>query len=257
MSNAKGPLAPSFKQMVWDADGLYRLNHKLTWAYWDNYRNRLIGHYQFSDQQRAQADEVLKIHYQRLSHLLSTNSAEINEYYQQLERRNANAAVESRSLKSFQTQDARIAQERTQLIAPVLSTVDKVWQGLENDLNALASVEQWKRHGRLAIGKLGARPMDSAFVDRWIPYFDIAIGACLILGLFTRPAAIAGGLFLGSVCLSQWPWAEGAAPIYYQAVEMFAMFFLAAIGAGRFAGLDFLLGGARRFCCPPKQGTHA
>ena len=45
----------------------------------------------------------------------------------------------------------------------------------------------------------------------FIPYFDLAIGVCLVFGRFVRPAAILGGLFLLSVCLSQWPWAPASA----------------------------------------------
>ena len=97
--------------------------------------------------------------------------------------------------------------------------------------------------------------MDSEFVDRAIPYFDIAVGLCLILGLFTRPAAILGGLFLASVCVSQWPGYPGAAPIYPYVIEMLALFALAAIGAGQIAGLDFLVCGLRRYCWPPKAAS--
>jgi hypothetical protein len=50
-------------------------------------------------------------------------------------------------------------------------------------------------------------------------------------------------LFLISICASQWPLAPGAAPIYNQAVEALALLALAAIGAGRFFGIDAI-------CCP-------
>ena len=173
----------------------------------------------------------------------------------ELKRRDANAADPTRSLGSLQAHDARIALERSQLAVPVLATIDKLWKDLDNDLNAIATEEQYKRHGRLRIGHVGRRPFDSVFMDGWVPYFDMAVGACLILGLFTRPAALAGGLFLLSVCLSQWPLAAGAAAIYYQAVEMLALFALAAIGAGQYAGLDFLLGGLYRMCCGRKPAA--
>jgi uncharacterized membrane protein YphA (DoxX/SURF4 family) len=246
LSNAKGPLAPYYKQMVWDADGLYRLNYNYTQPHWDSYKNRIIAHYGFDQSQSAQATELFNAYVRRYAHLLSEKQDDLNQYYAELKRRDANAADPTRSLGSLQAHDARIAQERTQLAAPVLATIDKMWKDLENDLNAIATTEQYKRHGRLEIGKVGRRPLDSVFMDRWVPYFDMAVGACLILGLFTRPAALAGGLFLLFVCLSQWPLAAGAAAIYYQAIEMLALFALAAIGAGQYAGLDFVLGGLRR-----------
>jgi hypothetical protein len=42
-------------------------------------------------------------------------------------------------------------------------------------------------------------------------------------------------------------------PIYNQVIEMLALLALAAIGAGRFVGLDYILGGLRNLCCPPKK----
>jgi len=70
---------------------------------------------------------------------------------------------------------------------------------------------------------------------------------------FTRVAAIAGAVFLASVCAAQWPGYSGAIPIYYQAVEMLALLVLAAVGAGRFLGIDYFFGGLKALCCPPKK----
>jgi len=62
-----------------------------------------------------------------------------------------------------------------------------------------------------------------------------------LLGLFTRFWAIVGSGFLLSVISSQWPGWPGAAPTYYQAVELFALLVLCATAAGRYAGLDFFI----------------
>jgi uncharacterized membrane protein YphA (DoxX/SURF4 family) len=250
--NAKGPLAPYYKRLVWDADGLYRLDANGTKLMWDDYRNRVVARYQFDEAQRARAEQILQAHRDRLDYAIGSRAGDVNQYYAELKRRDANAADPTRSLASLRAHDARIAQERTQLIAPVLADIDGLWKGLEDSLNNLATTEQRQGRGRLAIGKIGRQPVDSVFLDFVIPYFDMAVGLCLILGLFTRPAAAAGGLFLATVCLSQWPGAEGAVPIYSQSVEMLALFALAAIGAGQFAGLDYFLSAARRLCCPPK-----
>ena len=69
--------------------------------------------------------------------------------------------------------------------------------------------------------------------------------------------AVAGALFLGSVIAAQWPGSAGAAPVYYQSIEMAALLVLAAVGAGRFAGLDFFLYALRMRCCPPSQGNDS
>jgi uncharacterized membrane protein YphA (DoxX/SURF4 family) len=78
-------------------------------------------------------------------------------------------------------------------------------------------------------------------IDRFVPYFDIAIGLCLLLGFFTPVAALAAAGFLGSVVLSQYPPATGPTSSNYQLIECMACLVLAATGSGRLAGLDYFL----------------
>jgi hypothetical protein len=105
--------------------------------------------------------------------------------------------------------------------------------------------------------KTGQSFGDSEMADRVVPWFDAAIGVCLILGLLTRPAAILGAIFLASICLSQWPLTPGAAPIYNQAIEMLALLVLAAVGAGRFLGLDYFLSCAYGACFGARRTPNA
>jgi uncharacterized membrane protein YphA (DoxX/SURF4 family) len=83
-------------------------------------------------------------------------------------------------------------------------------------------------------------PIDVKLVDKIIPIFDMSVGILLMFGLLTPVAALAAGLFLASVVLTQFPGSHGSVPTYYQAIEMVACFFLAFSDAGRYAGLDFL-----------------
>lgn len=100
-------------------------------------------------------------------------------------------------------------------------------------------------------------PDDRTSVDRVIPYAHIAIGACLIIGLFTRLAAVCGAVFLALVILTQPPWAAGAQPVFYQMVEMVGLLALAATAVGRWGGLDFFIHYLLiRPCCGPKQQTN-
>jgi uncharacterized membrane protein YphA (DoxX/SURF4 family) len=256
-SNAKGPLAPAYKNLVWDADGTYRLDQKTTLDAWDAYRTHIVNHYGFDEKQQKAAADTVKRYEGRLKQFLAGKSETIAEYAQWLDRRDANAKDPSRKLASLQAHDARIATETRKLYSELIPTIDRLWKDLENDLNALSTDEQWTQHGRLAITKPGRALVDSETMDRVVPWFDVAVGACLILGLFTRPAALLGALFLASVCASQWPLAPGAMPIYNQAIEMLALLALAAIGAGRFLGLDYILGGIKSLCCPGKKTGDA
>lgn len=67
----------------------------------------------------------------------------------------------------------------------------------------------------------------------------IGVGICLLLGLFTRLAAVAGAVFLLSVIATQPPWLATAEPTYYQTVEVAGLLVLAGTGAGRWLGLDY------------------
>jgi uncharacterized membrane protein YphA (DoxX/SURF4 family) len=248
-SNAKGPLAGIYKGLVWDPDGLHRLDREATINYWDNYRNRIVAHYGFADKQKKEADAALKTISERYKYHLDAKEDVISEYRLMLARRDANAEDESRQLASLQTHDSRIAGETRKLYGEIVPPIDKLWRDLETDLNHIATAEQWKPRGRLKIGRIGRSTLGAETMDAIVPYFNLAVGVLLLLGLFTRPAAIAGAVFLASVCASQWPGTPGAAPIFNQAVEMFALLTLAAIGAGRYFGLDFFLGS---ICCRRK-----
>ncbi|QDU29968.1 DoxX [Anatilimnocola aggregata] len=246
-ANAKGPLAPLYRNMVWDIDGKFRLDGQATLAYWKTYGKQVARHFHFDEKQAKAADKVVEDFTKRFKWYFGSKREEISEYLDQLERRDANRNdLARKGLTSMQAHDARIDADRNQLRGPLLADIDKIWKDLENDLNAIATEQQLVRHGRMPIGKLGRQPLDSEFMDWFMPYFDTVVGFLLIVGLFTRPVAVVAGLFLASVCASQWPGSSGAAPIYYQFVEMLALFVLAAMGAGQFLGLDYVVGGIWR-----------
>ena len=248
LGNAKGPLAPLFKGLVADPDGYYKLDAEATLAHWTNYRDRVARHYGFDEDQLKQTENLLGKAEGRLNDFFAENEETLDEYYKQLERRDANAAKPERAgMQTLQTHDARIAGDWMKLKGQLLSQVDALWKNVETDFNNVATSEQRNAAGGpLPIGKRPARGVFTTdFVDRVIPWFDVLVGVCLIIGLRTRTAAVLGGLFLASVCASQWPGYPGAAPIYYQSVEMLALFALAAVGAGKVASIDALLCG----CC--------
>lgn len=253
LKSAKGPLAPMYHSMVWDADGTARLDEEKTLDAWKQYRQQLINHYGFDDKQKKRADDVFQRRLDQLEYFFAVNAEEINEYFLGLERRDRNRADAARmEVASLRGQAEQIESDLAKMRGPWLAELDKLWKGLEKDLNEVAASEQASR-GYFAIAKPGRSFMDSLTVDKIIPYFDVTIGICLFLGLFTRIAAIAGAFFLCSVILSQWPGAPGTMPTYYQSIEFLALIVLAAVGAGRFAGLDFFINFARMRCCPPKQ----
>ncbi len=88
-----------------------------------------------------------------------------------------------------------------------------------------------------------------------VTWLVTGVGVCLLLGLFTRLASLAGILFLLSIIATQPPWVAGAVTtvFYYQVVEIAAFFVLLASGAGRWGGLDHFLYAAASGCCRRKD----
>ena len=255
-SNAKGPLADVYKSMIWDAEGRYRLHLDTTLEAWDRYRARAAAHYGFDEAQKKQAAEVLKQHEAQLRWVLESNAEEIAKYFRNLERREKQRQqAEMEQVASLREQGSSLEADLKKARGPWLATIDKLWASYQQQMTAVATPEQL-RQGELDLELPGRRPLDTEFLNDVIPYFDMAVGACLILGFCTRLAALAGAGFLASVVLTQWPGAPGAMPTYYQVVEMLALLVIAATGAGRFAGLDYFVEAVRLRMFPPKLATQ-
>jgi uncharacterized membrane protein YphA (DoxX/SURF4 family) len=73
-----------------------------------------------------------------------------------------------------------------------------------------------------------------------VTILTITVGACLLLGIFTWLASLAGALFLLAVIATQPPWIPDAVATYNQIVEFAALLVLAGTGAGRWFGLDWI-----------------
>lgn len=96
---------------------------------------------------------------------------------------------------------------------------------------------------------------ESALAERsslgWIDFavkcVVIGSGICLFLGLGTRVAALLAAGFLLSLIMTQPPWSVGAdlTAFFTWSIELVALLVLAGVGAGRWAGIDGLLYGAR------------
>lgn len=82
-------------------------------------------------------------------------------------------------------------------------------------------------------------------IDMIVTVVVMACGIGLFLGLFTPFFAVVAALFLISIIATQPPWVADANTTYffYQLVEVAALFLLAAVSAGRWAGLDRLIFG--------------
>ncbi|MBP86388.1 MAG: hypothetical protein CMJ64_06695 [Planctomycetaceae bacterium] len=257
LGNANGPFASSFRSMVWDADGLARLDSEQTIAMWDHFRERVAARHDFNEEQAKQATTIFERRKNQLKMHLEDMSSDVREYQLGLVRRDKYRAERGRAqVASLAGQIDRIEGELRSKRAELLGPIDLMWSGYEAELNSLAASEQ--RRGRtVALSRPGRSGLDSEAIDGIIPCFDLTLGLLLIIGLFTRSAAIVAGLFLCSVIASQWPGTQSAISTWPQITEALGLFVIAATATGRLAGADFFVSLLRGWCCKPKQGTNS
>jgi hypothetical protein len=257
LGNAKGWLAPMFHNLVWDADGVARLDLEQTTQIWDEFHVRAGQRFDFDEAQQKNAQKTFETRVGQLNWFLDNHASEVEEYQNGLVRRSKNLTDSARTeVTSLKGQLARMDGDMASLRRDLVPPIDQLWLGYERDINAIATDEQ-RRGGPQSIPKPGRRFLDSESIDGIIRYFDVTIGVLLILGLFTRPTAIVGACFLASVIASQWPGSSGAVPVWPQFIEMLGLVVLAAFGAGQVAGLDRFLSPICRWCCRPKQGNES
>ena len=257
LANAKGPFAASYHNMVWDADGRARLDYEEARMMWDHFRERVANQQGFNEEQVSQSHVIYERRLNQLEDQLDYTARDIKEYLLGLERRDDYRRQRDRtSVTSLAGQIARIEGELRSKRAELVGPIDKMWSGYEAELNAIAPPEQ--RRGRyVSLDKPGRSGVDSETINGIIPYFDITLGLLLMIGLFTRTAAVVAGVFLCSVIVSQWPGAYGAVPTWPQFVEALGLFVIAATATGCVAGADFFVGLLRGWCCRPKQGAQS
>jgi uncharacterized membrane protein YphA (DoxX/SURF4 family) len=240
-SNARGPFASHYRDLVWDWDGSIRLNPKYAEESFKAFRNQVAQHYGFDDGQKRQAIAICDNATAQIEEILDANKQEILEYELGRERiRSLENDPMRDGVASLGGQRDAIRAEWLKGIAPTLKQIDSVWKTYESAQNSVATLDQAAAERPLQMVLPRTKPIDTSIINKIVPYFDMAIGVCLLLGLFTPVAALAAAGFLGSVFLSQYPPTTGPTSTMYQLIEGIACLTLAATGAGRFAGLDFL-----------------
>ena len=238
---ASGPYAHHYHDMIWDYDGKLRLNAEDAISRFAWYRDAIGDHYGFSENQRARAEAVREHCENQLNYIFAINADDIREIEFGRDRiADLEKTPERQDVASLKGQRETIEAEWWGKLNPILADIDICWGNLERDMNAIADDEQL-RNGHFPLPLPGRKLGDSIMMNSVIPWFDCAIGACLLLGLFTPVVALAAAAFLVSVFLSQYPPAGGPGSTYYQLIEAMACLTLAATGAGRFAGLDSLI----------------
>ena len=234
---------------------------------WQDYYQRFADHYQLSDAQKQEARNRLDQGKERAVRWLlgkeGTREVENNDFptatfkekETPLERINLYRSklaearrVEDQELPAFgkDTYQARLRtlkSDAARMRVELLSDLDKPMQ---DDLASLLTADQ-KQLGPLPAPE---PPAVLRWTDLAVMWTLLIVGGCLLLGFFSRPAALVGALFLLMLYLAMppWPWlpANPRTEGHYlfvnkNLIEMLALLALATVPTGRWAGLDGLL----------------
>ncbi|MFO0892015.1 MAG: DoxX family protein [Isosphaeraceae bacterium] len=251
LRNASGPLAPTFRSMLPDADGRDSLDPAKLKASWAEHLGRIESHFKFNDQQKAKVKELLDRSNAWADVWFNAfdNKEAIEKYMHELaEVERTERDPNSMSFERERAWESRrsLEADRRKLTAPLVTR----GQELTDAAIALASSEQQSAAGAYS------PPMSFLDVANFLTMYGLcAMGVCLILGFLTPFAAVCAAAFLAMIYLSMPPWpglppnpkAEGHYWIVSKnMVELIACLLIAVTASGHWFGLDALFFGARR-----------
>lgn len=245
LSQAKGPFAEFYHGRVHDWEGRERLNPDFQAHRMADYADRFEQHYHLSGDQAAEAQKLLAQYQAQAKDYLAKNKDDILTYKHELDRLEVSKADPTRSTPF---QQKRIWDKQTQLrgqLASWTGALDEIFNDFQEDLADIRDARQ------RAMGPVPLTTEQLFSQDNLITAMNIAVGGCLLLGLFTRLASLVGGAFLLSIVLAQpdWPGLYPVPPpsagrtflVGKEFIEMVAMFLLATTPVGRWGGLDFFI----------------
>jgi len=280
LRNANGPLAPYFRGMLPDANGLALLDPVRLKAGWAAEVDRIGRHYGFNETQELEAKKLLEQSETWADYWFNNHDNDDlrRKYYRDL--RAVQAVERDPNAMSYERERAWEGRTALNIDRKTVTTplIDQS-NALEAAVVGLATAEQKQallgRYDfgfiRRSLAPLGLdddfdawrvqrasyRPPSTSldFVNSMTTYGLILIGACLILGLFTPFASLCAVAFLAMIYLSMPPWpgtppnpkAEGHYWIVNKnLIELIACLLIATTASGHWFGLDALFFGARR-----------
>jgi len=270
LTEAKGPAAPYFYAMLDDIDGRRRLQVARDdkgalvrdkngapqvsadeyLEKWDTLKTKFVARYHLKNEQIVAADALARQYEQSLRSYLADNAEEIAAYFASLDRFEAEKARGGNDAPYYKKRVWDKQQELRRKVRGWLSELDGMTGHFTMGLWRLLDEDQQS----LGYPTSGWNPLEWSRVEQIdfaVTYGLTAIGLCLMLGFFTRLAALGGAAFMAFVVATQpsWPTIYPPAPavvghallINKDFIEMVALLTLATTAAGRWGGLDFYL----------------
>ncbi|HVT30244.1 MAG TPA: DoxX family protein, partial [Lacipirellulaceae bacterium] len=210
---------------------------------WRAVAQKVKGISGLTDVQKDQVDKVLHTKLHEMSDYLASQAEDIAAYRHDLWRlQNWRDAPEAASLPFYQERIATKASDANGQLQTWLTQVQTLDADYVAGLDHVFTPEQRNEAAIATAFREAVTDPHQARLNTLnvgVTILIIGVGACLLLGLFTRLAAIAGAVFLLGVIASQPFWLSDALPTMPQYIELAALLVLAATGAGRWFGLDY------------------
>ena len=211
---------------------------------WDAKLHDAIAMAHLTEDQTKQAEAAFEQRKQQLADYLESETDAIADYQHELWRLDQwRAEPEADGAPFMKERIAKKQAETTATPQAWLAQVDQLECLFTTDLRHILTPEQRADKATAAAMDSAVTDPDQAVLHRVslaAAVLTLGVGICLLLGLFTRLAALAGALFLLAVILSQPPWVASAEPTINQTVELAGLLVLAGTGPGRWLGLDYL-----------------
>ena len=275
LTMSKGPFAPLFYAMVPDLDGRTRLATEPVadakkaeegWVTspvylqaWTEAKNKFLSRTRLNEEQKQAVEDKFVQYEASLEEFMTDNQEDIKAHFGALDRFIArkksgknNAAHEK---KRIWDEQMKLRGEADGWLSDLDAMGDEMSLAFFNVLD-----EDQQRRAKVPVVVTGPEKLPvplpfvksrTQFLDLSVTYGLTAIGLCLLLGFCNRLACLGGGAFLISVLMTQPPWPQIYPPapavvghalvVDKNFVEMVAIFALATLPVGRWAGLDHFL----------------
>lgn len=251
LRNATGPLAPYFRGMVPDVNGLAKMDPERLKEAWRIEVNQIGNHFGFNEAQRTAANGSLEIAGHDAD--IWFNNREINEKRKKYDHdlRAVQKVERESSAMSFERERAWARRKDLDVDRKELTKEsDAFAKALREAAIKIATPEQVESAGPFLPPM---RQFD--YMNKVVTYSVWLIGLCLILGFLTRLSALGAAVFLLNIyfCIPPWPglpesprWEGHYFIVDKNMVEAIACLALVFLPTGHWVGLDALFFGRRR-----------
>jgi uncharacterized membrane protein YphA (DoxX/SURF4 family) len=196
-----------------------------------------------TDAQKQQADKALHDRLESLAAYLGDEEERIATYRHELYRlENWRNSPEAKSVPFYQSRIATKNAETNVQLKAWLGQVAAMDAGYYDDLDHILTPEQRAQASTATAIQAATTDATRVRLDKLnivVTAVTIGVGACLLLGFFTRLASLVGAIFLLGVICSQPFWIAESVPTINQCIECAGLLVLAGTGAGRWFGLDY------------------